>query len=201
MGKQYPRFFRDSALLMLASTLCCVGAFPAFAQNQDNASSTVAAAAPVPPPPVDKEAQLQQQLDDINLEIKGLGNTITGLKGEGQSLGRDISLLSANIDKANLNIKAKNLQLSQLSQGITEKSRTVVSLSKRLDNEKQSLAQQQGTCGRYRKVAPSERITRGEKDKRTTREKFSYPQPFRKSSTPSDVSPITHDHTADSPHV
>ena len=137
MGKRYPRFFRGFVLMMLISALFCAGALPALAQD----ASSTPALAPVAPPPVDKEIQLQRELDDINLEIKGLGNTITGLQGEGQSLGRDIKLLNANIDKANLNIKAKNLQLSQLAQGITEKSRTVVSLSKRLDNEKQSLAQ------------------------------------------------------------
>ncbi len=101
----------------------------AFAQT---ASSTA---------PVDKEAQLQKQLDDINLEIKGLGNTITGLQGEGQGLDRDIKLMNANIDRANLNIKAKNLMVAQLGQGITEKTRTVQSLSSKLENEKQSLAQ------------------------------------------------------------
>ena len=68
----------------------------------------------------DKEVELQKQLDDINLEIKGLGNTITGLQGEGQSIDRDIKLLNANIERANLNIKARNLAIGQLSQGITE---------------------------------------------------------------------------------
>ncbi len=91
--------------------------------------------------PANKEAELQKQLDDITLEIKGLGNTITGLQGEGQSLDRDIKLLNANIDRANLNIKAKNLMVSQLGQGITEKTRTVQSLSQKLENERQSLAQ------------------------------------------------------------
>lgn len=140
MSKRYPRAFRMLLRVLLASTLFGAGFAPiAFAQD-----ATAAQTPPPPPPapsPADKEAQLQQQLEDINLEIKGLGNTITGLQGEGQSLGRDIKLLNANIDKANLNIKAKNLQLSQLAQGITEKSRTVVSLSNRLDNERQSLAQ------------------------------------------------------------
>ena len=89
----------------------------------------------------DKEVQLQKQLDDINLEIKGLGNTITGLQGEGQSIDRDIKLLNANIERANLNIKARNLAIGQLSQGITEKTRTVQSLSKKLENERQSLSQ------------------------------------------------------------
>lgn len=94
-----------------------------------------------PAAPVDKEALLQQQLDDINLEIKGLNNTIGGLQGQGKTLNGDIKLLNANIEKATLNIKAKNLQISQLSQGITEKSRTVRTLSQKLEAERQSLAQ------------------------------------------------------------
>ncbi len=88
-----------------------------------------------------KEAQLQSELDTINQEIAGLGNTITTLKGEGQSLDRDIKLLNANINKANLNIKAKNLQIARLGDGIADKARTVRSIAQRIEREKQSLAQ------------------------------------------------------------
>ena len=88
-----------------------------------------------------KQAQLEAELQGINEEIKGLGNTITGLKSEGTSLARDINLLNANIKQANLSVKAKNLQIARLSEGITEKSRTVSSLSKRIDRERQSLIQ------------------------------------------------------------
>ncbi len=102
---------------------------------------TVFAQTVPPASPADKEAQLQQQLDNINEEIKGLGHTITGLQGQGQSLDRDIQLLNATINRANLNIKAKNLELTKLSSGIAEKSKTVKTLSQRLENERQSLAQ------------------------------------------------------------
>lgn len=88
-----------------------------------------------------KQAQLEAELREINEEIKGLGNTITGLKSEGASLTRDINLLNANIKQANLNVRAKNLQIARLSEGITEKSRTVSSLGKRIDRERQSLIQ------------------------------------------------------------
>lgn len=121
------------ALIMFAAT----SVLPSIA-IADVATSTSPVSAPNL---LDKEAQLQKQLDDINLEIKGLGNTITGLQGEGQSIDRDIKLLNANIERANLNIKARNLAIGQLSQGITEKTRTVQSLSQKLDNERQSLAQ------------------------------------------------------------
>ena len=125
------------ALAAFISPLMVAGVFPSRAAAEDAINATPAPA----PTPLDKEAQLQKQLDDINLEIKGLGNTITGLQGEGQSIDRDIKLLNANIERANLNIKARNLAIGQLSQGITEKTRTVQSLSKKLDNERQSLSQ------------------------------------------------------------
>lgn len=101
----------------------------AFAQTEDQ--GTVA----------DKEAKLQNELSQLNQEIAGLGNTITTLKGEGVSLDRDIKLLNANINKATLNIKAKNLQISRLGDGIADKARTVRGISQRIDREKQSLAQ------------------------------------------------------------
>ena len=56
-----------------------------------------------------KEAALEQELRDMNEEITGLTNTISTLSAQGASLDRDIKLLNANIDRANLNIKAKNL--------------------------------------------------------------------------------------------
>lgn len=89
----------------------------------------------------EKQAQLEKELADINNEIAGLNNTIGGLKQQGVSLDRDIKLLEATVSRANLNIKAKNLEIARLGDGIKEKSRTVERLSVRIDKEKQSLAQ------------------------------------------------------------
>lgn len=88
-----------------------------------------------------KEAQLQKELNDINQEIAGLNNTIGGLQSQGVSLDRDIKLLSATIARANLNIKAKNIEISKLAAGITEKVNTVRELTKRIERERESLAQ------------------------------------------------------------
>jgi membrane-bound lytic murein transglycosylase B len=92
-------------------------------------------------PPQKSAAELEAELNGVNEEIKGLNNTIVGLQGEKASLGRDINLLSANINKANLNIKGKNLQITKLGDNIKEKTRTVETLSQRLERERQSLAQ------------------------------------------------------------
>jgi membrane-bound lytic murein transglycosylase B len=89
----------------------------------------------------DKEVKLQNELTQINQEIAGLGNTITTLKGEGVGLDRDIKILNANINKASLNIKAKNLQIARLGDGIADKARTVRGIAQRIEREKQSLAQ------------------------------------------------------------
>ena len=128
-GKLVPRI-----VLVIAPILIFFGSIfvvPAVSIAQTDAQTQGAA----------KEAQLQNELDSINLEIAGLGNTITTLKGEGQSLDRDIKLLNANISKANLNIKARNLQISRLGDGIADKARTVRSIGERMEREKQSLAQ------------------------------------------------------------
>lgn len=129
--------WRTISSMLLCFMFVAIGISPSVATGDEATSTTHAGAQNA----YDKEVQLQKQLDDINLEIKGLGNTVTGLQGEGQSIDRDIKLLNANIERANLNIKARNLTIGQLSQGITEKTRTIQSLSKKLDNERQSLFQ------------------------------------------------------------
>jgi membrane-bound lytic murein transglycosylase B len=93
------------------------------------------------PTPEEKQARLEAELSNLNEEIKGLGNTITGLKSEGASLDRDINLLNANIKRAALNIKLKNLQIKRISEGIAEKTHTVETLAERIARERQSLIQ------------------------------------------------------------
>ena len=88
-----------------------------------------------------QQAALEQELSNINDEISGLNSTINSLESQGVGLDRDIKLLSATIDRANLNIKAKNLQIARLGDGIVEKSQTVKKLGQSIDREKQSLAQ------------------------------------------------------------
>jgi membrane-bound lytic murein transglycosylase B len=91
--------------------------------------------------PEERQAKLEAELSNLNEEIKGLGNTITGLKSEGASLDRDINLLNANIKRAALNIKLKNLQIKRISEGIAEKTHTVETLAERIARERQSLIQ------------------------------------------------------------
>lgn len=134
MNERYRRSIRHFVGMLLfiligASVAGIFGGSFAFAQTADTLTVE------------QKQAQLEAELQGVNEEIKGLGNTITGLKSEGASLTRDINLLNASIKQANLNVRAKNLQIARLSEGITEKSRTVSSLGKRIDRERQSLIQ------------------------------------------------------------
>jgi len=89
----------------------------------------------------ERQRQLEAELSGIDQEIAGLSNTIGGLQNEKQSLGRDIKLLNATIERANLNVKAKMLQISRLGDGIADKERAVSDLEKRIERERQSLAQ------------------------------------------------------------
>lgn len=87
------------------------------------------------------EAELEAELANVNEEIRGLNNTIIGLQGEKKTLGNDIKLLTAKIDKAKIDIKGKTTQIARLSDNIKDKERTVRTLSERLERERQSLAQ------------------------------------------------------------
>ena len=77
----------------------------------------------------------------ISLEgqITQTQNALTSLKGQGQSLQRDISILDANIKKSQLQIQATQVQIEALSQNITIHSNTVNTLSGQLDTEKKSV--------------------------------------------------------------
>jgi membrane-bound lytic murein transglycosylase B len=120
-------------LFFILCVVCASSFLPRVGIAQNTASTSLSVE--------EKQKQLEQELNGINSEIQGLSNTIGGLQTEKASIGRDISLLNANINKSTLNIKAKNLQISRLSDGIKDKSRTVEKLSVRLEREKQSLAQ------------------------------------------------------------
>lgn len=125
------RQYAASAIIIVIALLCSLLPFEVQLSFAQTSPSTQA----------EKQAKLEAELADLNDEIKGLGNTITGLKSERASLDRDINLLNANIKRAALNIKLKNLQITRISEGIAEKTRTVETLSERISRERQSLIQ------------------------------------------------------------
>jgi membrane-bound lytic murein transglycosylase B len=86
-----------------------------------------------------RKAQLQSQLDSLETQIAETQTALTSLKGQGQSLQRDINILDAGIKKSQLQIKATQVQIEALSQNISIHTNTVTTLSGQLDVEKKSV--------------------------------------------------------------
>ena len=88
-----------------------------------------------------RRAQLQEELKKIEQQI-GVQQQLLGVKQQERvTLERDVSILDAKIEKAQLGIKARNIQIEQLSDVIIEKTLTIEELTEKLEREKQSMAQ------------------------------------------------------------
>ncbi len=85
--------------------------------------------------------QLEQELADLEAQIKALNGSITQTQAQKNSLARDISLLTQKISQSKLKIKAHDAAISKLSQNISEKNRNINTLDAKMEREKDSLAQ------------------------------------------------------------
>lgn len=88
-----------------------------------------------------ERAALEGQLADLEQEIARTDATITTLKGEGESLKRDIGILEGEIRRAQLKVKTAELKIQQLSHGIAIHTETIGELSEKITSEQASLAQ------------------------------------------------------------
>lgn len=89
----------------------------------------------------DRRAQLEAELAGIEKEIDGYRNIIQDKQNQAQSLERDISLLDAQIKKAQLEIKARNIAILNLQGAIGEKNKTISTLDTKIEREKDSLSE------------------------------------------------------------
>ena len=88
-----------------------------------------------------RRSELQQELTVIEAQI-GVQQQLLGEKRQERvSLERDVSILDAEIEKAKLDIRARNIEIEQLSDVIIDKAQTIQSLAEKLEREKESLAQ------------------------------------------------------------
>jgi len=87
------------------------------------------------------KARLEAELSKLEKEIAAKQKELDSQKGQSVSISRDISILTSQIAKSKLDIKAKNLTIQKLGGEITEKSKKIETLSKKIDREKESLAQ------------------------------------------------------------
>ncbi len=88
-----------------------------------------------------QKAALEAELASLEAEIAAKQKELDGQKGQSKSLQNDISVLTTKINKAKLDIKAKNLTIAKLGGEITQKKETINELSDKIDREKESLAQ------------------------------------------------------------
>ncbi len=90
---------------------------------------------------VERRARLQAQLDQLDKEIAGLEVVKGEVAKERQTLERDISLLDAEIEKAQLAIRRRDLTIEQIIDNIHDREEAMQALDEKLRREKASLAQ------------------------------------------------------------
>lgn len=87
------------------------------------------------------KAKLEQELANLEKEIAAKQKELEKQKGQSVSISRDISILSAQIEKSKLDIRAKNLVIQKLGGEINAKNKKIEALSTKMSKEKESLAQ------------------------------------------------------------
>jgi len=88
-----------------------------------------------------RRAQLESDLAAIEAEIDAQKKILDDRQKQSVSLQRDIAILTAKINTAKLSIKARNLTIQKLSDDIGQKEVVIGGLTKKIDLEKESLAQ------------------------------------------------------------
>lgn len=86
-------------------------------------------------------AELEQELANLEAQIKSLNQTITSTQQQGASLKNDISVLTQKISQSKLKIQAHTKAISRLNQNIVEKNKTIAELDAKSDRQKESLSQ------------------------------------------------------------
>ncbi len=87
------------------------------------------------------KARLQNELEALEKEIAQKQKELTSQKGQSVSISRDIAILTTQIKKAQLDIKAKNLTIQKLGGEINQKSKKIKTLTSQIEIERESLAQ------------------------------------------------------------
>lgn len=93
--------------------------------------------------PAEEEAQakLQAELAKVEAEIAQQTSLLQSKQKETASIQRDISILTVQISRAKLNIKAKEIEIQQLGSDIGKKQTKILSLSERIGRDQLSLSE------------------------------------------------------------
>jgi membrane-bound lytic murein transglycosylase B len=88
-----------------------------------------------------EKARYEAELATLEQEMAQKQKELESQKGQSVSISRDISILTSQIAKSKLNIKAKTLIISKLGGEINVKNQKIEALSTKIEKEKESLAQ------------------------------------------------------------
>ncbi len=89
----------------------------------------------------DRKAELQRQLDLIQIEINAEQNQLENQARQRETLEGDVAILTAKIKKAKLSIHARELIIKALAEDIKSKETTIGTYNGKIENEKESLAE------------------------------------------------------------
>lgn len=120
---------RKILVSLLIGASCALGVLFAEAQTTScNPSDTAC------------RAKLEAELAQVEKEISIQAALLESKQKEGVSLERDLVILSTQIEKAKLSIKARNLSIAKLTDDIGVKNRTITKYSSKINLERESLA-------------------------------------------------------------
>jgi len=88
-----------------------------------------------------RRAQLEEELAGLEKEIEKQRSILEEQQRKTVSLERDVAILDAQIEEAELSIRARNIAIQKLQNEIDGKEQTIDSLSEKIIREKESLAQ------------------------------------------------------------
>lgn len=88
-----------------------------------------------------QRAALESELAQLEAEIKAQSRLLIDKQQERVSLERDVAILNAEIKRAQLSIRAREIEIARLDTQIGTKEETIDSLNAKLLREKESLAQ------------------------------------------------------------
>jgi peptidoglycan hydrolase CwlO-like protein len=128
----YKKFLAISTV----SILCCILIFGPLMSLTDLFAQTDISTAVS-----DREAQLRAELAQVLEQIKAQQQNLVSEQQKGASIQRDVNILTGQINEAKLKIRARNLAIAALGKDITTKTKTINTLTGRIEDSQQSLAQ------------------------------------------------------------
>ncbi|MEK7173451.1 MAG: hypothetical protein AAB710_00015 [Patescibacteria group bacterium] len=88
-----------------------------------------------------RRAQLKLELDQLEQQIAGYDVLIGAKQKQAASLERDIAIIDAEVERAKLEIRRRNLAIKQLAGSINKQTLSIKEISAKIDRERTSLAE------------------------------------------------------------